>query len=532
VITKLDLDDIQGTVVKAYARCGLLVARYVFFHLDVPIDGRNFVNDIAPLVTAGSAWDGCEFPRVTTNIGFTYEGLRHLDIPEVTLHGFPETFSMGMKARREIIGDIGPSHYKFWDPIWNDVGESKQHVHIIITIDGKEETDLETRYLEIKAILAKYSGVKQLVGHRGPGVVAMDYQPAAALIPTPATMGYPGGKEHFGYNDGISTTFFEGCGDEPRMVIGGGKPTGGDPRTEAGWAPLATGEFVLGHPDEACEYPEAPGPPLFAYNGTFITYRKLHQNVGCFNDYLNKEGAKFPGGKEALAAKFAGRWRNGAPLASFPTEASAKAYIAEFAPLQVKMWKNSATPQEKTRFGELFMQLVAFDYSDDLNGSRCPFGSHTRRTNPRSALEFGKTGAFGDVPGALSNRRRIARRGLPYGHVDDPTSDKGEHGVIMMIVNADLSRQFEFTQQQWMNYGNDFGLANDPDPLLGNHGTNESRLAGGRMTIEGDDSTKPPTPPYFCNKMPTLVETRGGDYFFIPSLTCLRMIARGIIDPT
>ena len=56
----------------------------------------------------------------------------------------------------------------------------------------------------------------------------------------------------------------------------------------------------------------------------------------------------------------------------------------------------------------------------------------------------------------------------------------------MMIMNADLSRQFEFVQQQWMNYGNDFGLANDPDPLLGNHGTNESRRAGGRMTIEGD----------------------------------------------
>ena len=30
----------------------------------------------------------------------------------------------------------------------------------------------------------------------------------------------------------------------------------------------------------------------------------------------------------------------------------------------------------------------------------------------------------------------------------------------------------------------------------------------------------------------TLVETRGGDYFFIPSMTCLRMIGLGIIDPT
>jgi hypothetical protein len=39
-------------------------------------------------------------------------------------------------------------------------------------------------------------------------------------------------------------------------------------------------------------------------------------------------------------------------------------------------------------------------------------------------------------------------------------------------------------------------------------------------------------PPYFCSKMPTLVETGGGDYFFVPSMTCLRMIGLGIIDPT
>jgi hypothetical protein len=50
------------------------------------------------------------------------------------------------------------------------------------------------------------------------------------------------------------------------------------------------------------------------------------------------------------------------------------------------------------------------------------------------------------------------------------------------------------------------------------------------MTIEGDAGSN--KPPHFCNFMPTLVETRGGDYFFLPSMTCLRMIALGIIDPT
>jgi deferrochelatase/peroxidase EfeB len=531
MITKLDLDDIQGNVVNAYPRHGLVVARYVFFHVNAPVSGRKFVGDIVPLVNAGLPWEDLskKTPRVATNIGFTYEGLRHLDIPEVTLHGFPETFSMGMKARREIIGDTGPSLYRHWDPIWNNKDDDKQHVHIIVTIDGKEENDLDGRYQEILRILAANPGVKQLVGHRGAGSDNLPYQSAAALLPTTENRGYPGGKEHFGYSDGISATFFDGCGEDPNSVIGGGKPTGQDARTPAGWAPLATGEFILGHPDEAFEYPEAPGPPLFSRNGTFMAYRKLHQNVGCFNTYLNAEGEKFPEGKEALAAKFAGRWRNGAPLVSFPTEKSANEFIAELAPLQLKIWNQTASPQEQTRFEELRMQLFAFDYGGDTSGARCPFGSHTRRTNPRSALEFGKTSAF-DVPGALSNRRRILRRGLPYGHVEDPTSDAGEHGVVMLIMNADLSRQFEFVQQQWINYGNDFGLANDPDPLLGNHGTNESRRAGGRMTIEGDAGTN--KPPYFCNLIPTLVETRGGDYFFLPSMTCLRMIALGIIDPT
>ena len=48
--------------------------------------------------------------------------------------------------------------------------------------------------------------------------------------------------------------------------------------------------------------------------------------------------------------------------------------------------------------------------------------------------------------------------------------------------------------------------------------------------IEGDKRTG--TPPHFCSGIPTLVETRGGDYFFVPSMTCLRMIGLGIIDPT
>ena len=33
-------------------------------------------------------------------------------------------------------------------------------------------------------------------------------------------------------------------------------------------------------------------------------------------------------------------------------------------------------------------------------------------------------------------------------------------------------------------------------------------------------------------KLKTFVECRGGDYFFVPSMIALRMIAMGIVDPT
>ena len=376
-------------------------------------------------------------------------------------------------------------------------------------------------YQQICGILADTGGVTQLTGHRGPGGVQdLPYQPAVAN---------PGGKEHFGYADGISSSYFEGCGENPRYMIGGGKPTGEDPRTAAGWAPLAAGEFLFGHPDESCAYPEAPGPPLFSRNGTYMVYRKLHENVGTFNAFIEEEGKKFPGGKEAFAAKLSGRWRNGAPLVSFPTEESANRFAAELGALEDKSHKGTATASEKARLTELKLQLTAFDFNDDTDGAKCPFGAHTRRTNPRSALQFGADKPF-DTPGALSNRRRILRRGLPYGAVEDVASDNGDHGVIFMVVNADLSRQFEFVQEQWLNYGNDFRLANDQDPLLGNNGINQNGRGNGRMVIEGNAKTN--APPYFCSGIPTMVETRGGDYFFVPSMTCLRMIAMGLVDPT
>ena len=117
----------------------------------------------------------------------------------------------------------------------------------------------------------------------------------------------------------------------------------------------------------------------------------------------------------------------------------------------------------------------------------------------------------------MTNRRRILRRGLPYVDPD------GEKGVIFMAICSSLFRQFEFIQQQWMNYGLDFEAGNDTCPLIG------SRAQSTKHVIPGS-AANPTT--FIAGHLPEFVTTRGGDYFFLPSLTAIRMIAMGTVDPT
>ncbi|KAF3998645.1 Dyp-type peroxidase [Glaciimonas immobilis] len=499
---KLDLMDIQGNVVRAYGRFNFPVARYLFLNVIAQAQGRKFITALLPQITSSANWgagpDEVPKPAVTTNIAFTYEGLKALGLPGASLIGFQPEFMMGMKARKDILGDDGPSAPEHWDAIWQG-----DQVHIFISLNAQDQAHLEKSYQQLLVLIANHpDSVMVLEGHRGDAAVDdLPYQDASVLRTADDK---PTSKEHFGYTDGIGDPVFEGLPCPPASVNGRGK------QTDAGWLPLATGEFILGHLDEAKEYPAAPSPVSFARNGSFLVYRKLHQNVGKFNELLDKEAKTYPGGRELLAAKFIGRWRdNGAPLASTPDQKSKNAWDIIF---------NKAENPEKDNM------LSNFTFDDDREGAKCPFSSHLRRINPRASMELDKD-AF-DTPGALSNRRRILRRGLPYGIAKDQTKNDGNHGIIMMMINVDINRQFEFIQQQWINYGNDFGAGNDKEIILGNH--NDVNPSKAVIQVDPDSDQ----PPYFVQNIPRLVETRGGDYFFIPGITALRLIAKGLVDPT
>ncbi len=505
----LDLMDIQGNVIRAYGRYNFPYARYVFLNIRDGARGREFVRLVTEQVTTAVNWgqgpNPIEKPMSTVNVAFTYPGLKTLELPRASLIGFPMEFVMGMKKRVDILGDDKRSAPEYWDPIWKESRERDRHkdVHVWISINGQTRAAMQEKYEWLQKIVHDSAGgVAILSGHRGDdGAEHLPFQDVHAVFED----GKPTSKEHFGYTDGIGDPVFEGLPGKPERVVGRGKQLKGGK-----WAPLATGEFILGHRDEAEEYPIAPAPQLLSRNGTFMVYRKLHENVGTFNSYLEQEGAKYPGGKELLAAKFVGRWRdNGAPIVSAPDVASKAQWDAKFA---------AATPAERDRM------LSGFTFDDDMDGAKCPFSSHLRRINPRASLEL-TPNAF-DTPGALANRRRVIRRGLPYGEVKDPARDDGNHGIVIMMINSSINRQFEFVQQQWINYGNDFRAANDKEIILGNHDDEQPSKAVLQVPADSDEA------PYFLSKIPRLVETRGGDYFFIPSMTALRMIAKGIVDPT
>ena len=292
------------------------------------------------------------------------------------------------------------------------------------------------------------------------GVTVVSRQEGATL---------PGGEEHFGFTDGFSQPDIEGLESGPRT--GQGALTGKDQ-----WRPVRAGEFVLGYADEEGVLPHAPQPDELARNGSYFVYRKLRQDVAGFRRMLAGAASVYPGGEEMLAAKLVGRWRDGTPLDLSPDHPDPDIV---------------ADPERNN----------AFSYEDDARGFRCPIGAHIRRANPRASLPF---------EGKLVNRHRLVRRGVPYGPVLPPGApdDGADRGVIFSCFQADIERQFEFIQSQWLNDGNAFGLGDDKDALLGDHdGT-------GKMTIHG-------APPTFVHPLVRSVSVTGGEYFFVPGINGL-----------
>jgi deferrochelatase/peroxidase EfeB len=528
----LDLADIQGNILTAYGRLGFPKARFLLFQIKDAAAGRAFLQAIRYQLTTALRWPSernpgkhgpgsLQRPLVTMNVALNFWGLYALKLSTRTLRGLPDEFIDGMAARAEILGDDLGGDPRVWDEIWHKSVHMVVSLNAQVTADGNAVPELEIKTQELRALCEKLDHkVVLLNGHKGP---QPEYQEASAVfVPNGQGGMQPIPFEHFGFRDAIGDPVFEGQVPASQMA----EAARGQGRLNAAgqWEPLATGEFLLGHPDEAQEIAGHAMPGDFSRNGTFMAYRKLHQHVDTFRTYIDKTGRDYASyigmppehGPTMLMAKMAGRWPDGVPLMLAPT-------WEDWMPLKAKR-EAAIAANDTVTLAALERDLTTFTFRDDPTGARCPFSAHVRRVNTRDMLDpyFSSPDKAQWMGSNLNNRRRILRRGLPYGDAPPGSPDADEHGVVMLVTCASLFRQFEFVQQQWINYGLDFNAGNDTCPIVGNHAEDAKFVIAG-------DATRPP---FICGRIPPFVETRGGDYFFIPSMTALRMIADGVVDPT
>lgn len=455
---KLETSDIQGIIVRGYSE--LPAAVFLLIGIKEQETARHWLKKIIPQVTTGT-----QKPTDNAmNIAFTLEGLKTLGLNDRALDSFPMEFLDGMITRhkQQFLGDYGTSDPAKWE--WGR--KDAEPVHLLLMLYAANDKELEKHYTSYKQELDN-NGLHE--------IKKLDTTTLSER------------KEHFGFHDGISQPVIRGLSKE-----------------EVPGNTLNAGEFILGYKNEYDQYPESPvdnGNRDLGRNGSYLVFRQLKQDVGLFWKYMH-EATCFPDGKcnapemIKLASKMTGRWPSGAPLVTCP---------------------ESDDPA--------FKDADNFSYRHSDSGAlKCPVSSHIRRTNPRDSLEGTSRKSV-----EVANKHRILRRGRSYGEPVVPSmnpeeiinanSVSGERGLYFICFNADIARQFEFIQNNWVNNPKFEELYDERDPITGNHSHPENAKQTGTFTIKQEHVRKRLT------DVPEFISVKGGAYFFMPGLKSLTSIA-------
>lgn len=211
--------------------------------------------------------------------------------------------------------------------------------------------------------------------------------------------------------------------------------------------------------------------------GSYFVYRKLEQKVAQFKQdrftlatalaQKDSREAANEADKELAGAYMVGRFRDGAPVVAFASESGVGRDI----------------PND-------------FDYSADANGDKCPFQAHTRKTNPRNET--------GDAETERSHR--IVRRAISF--------EKGDKvGLLFLCAQSSIEHQFEFMQASWCDNTGFLRPDTGLDPIVGQGSPTEQEWPKKHGKSERIKVT-----------LKQSVVMRGGEYFFMPSLSFLKSL--------
>ncbi|MFI6155907.1 Dyp-type peroxidase [Kitasatospora sp. NPDC051170] len=503
-------EEIQGDVLAGFKKDNVSV---LFLKFEDAVRARDWLRRITPQISTtrqvaefNEAFSeakhaaGGDDPKSLTatwlGVSFTYEGLRMLagSDPFPTpppVGGGLEAFKEGSAQRAGALGDTGDNSPENWL-----FGNGRnQPVHAVLKISADTERDLSSA-VEAQRIAAAECRV------------LIVYQQNARTL-----LGSRRGKEHFGFKDGISEPGIRGF-DRPNP--GNPEEQDGHPGTRL----IPAGEFVCG-----LENDEFSGPPSqypeWARNGSFQVVRRLAQDVpGWWSQVAVKlrelklaKAVPDTATTEWLAARMVGRWRSGAP-------------VCKHRDRDVPNSPDAAKDND-------------FDFRDDLEGLVTPLWSHLRKTSPRDGLQ--ETPDKPPIPAKTLDGRRIMRRGTPYGAPFDPASEgpggpDDPRGLLFICYQADLQRQFEFIQADWMDQPNfppnrDSGADTpaghaSPRPLPGKDPVTQEAPDVDFEHL-GPDGLIDHTPLSFQQ----FVQTTGSVYAFMPSLSILRGLCEGRLTP-
>lgn len=427
------------------------------------------------------------FDPASINIAFTFNGLKQLGLNELVLRSFPDAFRDGMAARAARLHDTGPSAPENW---YGELGSARVHGYFTggYSADGASEDAWKSLRAEIDRFNTRdpapgaqrtRASLQRLFAKLGMELMHIE------LGQAPYNIGGDGRPhhvlprvEHFGFRDGVSQPFVD-LKLRPDGSMIAPAPGGATPGRNRTWTPLATGEVYLGYPDEDGHLIAQPANRTLRIAGTYLVFRKLSQDVVAFRHYLSAQRPGSPDAQNRLAAQIVGRWKSGTSLVT--------------------------SPDYDTRVSE--PQLNDFRYAEqDPPGDRCPLGAHVRRANPR------------DIGGRNNVRRhRLMRRSMSYGGpllADGSQGDGEERGLLFIAANARIDMQFELVQADWLNRGE----------FLGQAGLGKCPLTGANDGAVGDAFLEAGKGAPVTG-IPRFVVTRGGDYFFAPSLDALRGLA-------
>jgi Dyp-type peroxidase family len=438
------------------------------------------------------------------NLALTAPGLQRLGVPPEELGAFPPSFNAGMAAQAQGNGDVGANAPEHWIAPFGT-----QSVHALVQLAADSARDLA--FEELRQVDA-------LVAH---GLVLLYAQRGRARTDLP-------GHEHFGFKDGVSQPNIRGL--DPAGPLDADHGADGQPL-------IWPGEFVLGYPTQRGPTepaPPIPGPPdygssdggappplaspaaspepgppssagpAWTADGSFLVFRRLRQDVAAFSAYL-EQLVETEGITTALAgAKLLGRYRSGCPLEHTASE-----------PADLDPQLADPSAGDPSLLAE--PQVNDFDYDADPDGALVPRAAHIRKVNPR------REAAPGGIA-ADSDSHRLLRRGIAYGAPYDPGAPAGsphagevayphDRGLLFLCYQASIERQFEFVQRLWVNNPNFPQSGDGHDPVI-------AQLADPRaFSVPGLRDPE--------LSVPQFVTTTGGEYFFAPSISALRMLGEG-----